>query len=107
MILILVGLLVALGGLALVAATLTTSNLWFAFEAYMGTVIVAVYVIGRKYHLGRRRTPIFLLAQASITVVIVSYLSYTVQIVAYAFTAILSIIMYSRLIAEFRRRKYT
>lgn len=80
-------------------------GVWILAESYLGVAFLDGYYLSRKYKIDRR-VLIFFAALLGVVIVVVSYVPVEVQILSYAITAAVSLIMYARIVVEFRRRKY-
>jgi high-affinity Fe2+/Pb2+ permease len=102
--------LIPFGFIILVAALLlrnllSSLDIWIVAELYLGATILVVYYLARKYRVSRKII-VYFLGLTGIVILILSYVPYNVQILAYIVTAITSIILYARVVIEFYRRKY-
>ena len=85
---------------------LTPFSIWIAAELFLGLAFLDFYYLTRKYKIGRQ-TIVFFAALITVILIVLSYVPFEVQILAYIITAMASILMYARIVVEFRRRKYT
>ena len=91
--------------LLLLPNLLDAFDVWIVAELYIGLAFLDVYYLARKYKVSRKII-VYFVGLTGIVLVILFYVPYNVQILAYVVTAISSIILYSRVIIEFYRRKY-
>jgi hypothetical protein len=88
------------------ATILTPFNGWLLIEIFLGFSFLLSYYLSSKYHLARE-VPFIIAGLVATMLVVLSYVTVDVQRIAFAVTAIATSAMYFRVIAEFRRRKYT
>ncbi len=85
---------------------ITPFNGWILFETFLGVAFLVSYYLASNRKVGREIP--FIIAGLIFTMLIVlSYVTVDVQRIAFILTAIATSAMYFRVIAEFRRRKYT
>jgi hypothetical protein len=91
--------------LLLLPNLLNPFDIWIVAESYIGLAFLDVYYLARKYKVSRK-VIVYFVGLTGIVLIILFYVPYNVQILAYVVTAISSIILYIRVIIEFYRRKY-
>ena len=72
---------------------------------YLAVAISDGYYLTRKYKIGRE-TIVFFTALIGVIIIVLSYVPYQVQAIAYVITLVTCLVMYVRILVEFRRRKY-
>lgn len=88
------------------ATSLTPFNGWLLIEIFLGFSFLFSYYFSRKYHLARE-IPFIIAGLVATMLIVLSYVTVDVQRMAFMMTAVATSLMYVRVIAEFRRRKYT
>lgn len=84
----------------------TPFNRWVLIEIFLGLALLISYYLSSEHKVARE-VP-FIIAGLIVTMLIVlSYVTVNVQRIAFVLTAIVTSVMYYRVIAEFKRRKYT
>ena len=102
-----VGLVMLVAAVVLLPRSVLTSfNVWIVAECYLGVALLDAYYFTRKYKIGREIV-VFFAALIGVVLIVLSYVPYEIQILSYIITAAASLIMYARIIVEFRRRKYS
>ena len=101
---------VGLGGvvaavLLLPKSILSSYDTWILVTVYLCLALIDAHYFARKYEIGRE-TIVFFIALVGVVLVVLSYVPHEIQILSFVLTAIASLIMYARIIVEFRRRKY-
>ena len=72
---------------------------------YLAVALLDGCYLTRKYKIGRE-TIVFFTALIGVIIIVLSYVPYQVQVIAYAITLTTCLVMYARILVEFRRRKY-
>ncbi len=86
--------------------SLTPFSRWVLIEIFLAFAFVVSYAVSSKEKAGREIP--FIIAGLIVTMLIVlSYVTVDVQRLAFVMTAVATSLMYIRVIAEFRRRRYT
>jgi hypothetical protein len=88
------------------ATSLTPFNAWLLIEVFLGFSLLLSYYFSSKYHLARE-VPFIIAGLVATMLIVLSYVTLDVQRIAFVMTAVVTSLMYFRVIAEFRRRKYT
>jgi len=101
---------VGLGGVVaavflLPKSILSSYDIWILVTVYLCLTLIDAYYFARKYKIGSE-TIVFFIALVGVVLVVLSYVPYEIQILSFVLTAIASLVMYARIIVEFRRRKY-
>ena len=77
----------------------------FITGSYVVLAFLDIYYLAHKYEINRK-VVVYFIGLTGIILVILVYVPYDVQIVAYIVTAIAAIVLYTRVIIEFYRRKH-
>ncbi|HUK28633.1 MAG TPA: hypothetical protein VLV31_09430 [Candidatus Acidoferrales bacterium] len=80
-------------------------DVWFIAGSYIALASLDTYYLAHKYKINRK-VVVYFLGLTGIILVILFYVPYDVQVIAYIVTAISAVVLYVRVIIEFHRRKH-
>ena len=84
----------------------TPFNGWLMIETFLGFAFLVSYYLARRRQVGHE-IPFIIAGLIATMLIVLTYVTVDVQRIAFVLTAIATSVMYFRVIAEFRRRKYT